>query len=548
MRNLEAGEKDVGIIIADFAQYFKMYMPYVQNHEGATETLKALCKSSKKFRKALAKYEEEAKCSLQSLLILPIQRIPRYKLLLETLIKNTHPHDKSYAPLNKALSDIRKSASHINSSIEEREASKKLTELQAMFTGHITLVAPSRKYIMNQTMNKLTKGGALQERQFFLFTDMLLYATDDVTFSDKLRVRQMMPIDKSFLLSDLNRKGHMLYVASSVKNVTISFASNEDLEKWKAALTQCMENQRNKIGFNYNDRSHLAKGSKSPRRDEKKDLGPVFTSYSYGYAAEEKSKEDLEFYEQMRHVETTRRYFDTLQKQTKLYLQEQLTLVKVATAFAHKLEGDDKILLSRAMWYRAMAAIATMVAVHSHEMLRWKSVTELLIDSISWLLNEPIKDALALKKEYAKRCYELQQAKKNSEKAAYKKNPKPERVQAAFQAVLGAEKAFETAKNDAIEGCNTMDSAIKRGFVDKLKLFVRVQTDYHKDCYYDIRRCWEQIRKSEEEVKAFDAARVRAAREEKARLEAEANTPKSIDENKPSVKLRLSEVSTRSST
>jgi len=40
-----------------------------------------------------------------------------------------------------------------------------------------------------------------------------------------------------------------------------------------------------------------------------------------------------------------------------------------------------------------------------------------------------------------------------------------------------------------------MDAAIQKGFLDKLRLFVQVQADYHKDCYYDIRQCWTHLHK-----------------------------------------------------
>jgi len=85
-----------------------------------------------------------------------------------------------------------------------------------------------------------------------------------------------------------------------------------------------------------------------------------------------------------------RKYFESLYKQTKLYLAEQQSLIKQSSAFALKVKGDVGL---QAPWYRALLATSNMVAVHSHEMLRWKSVTELLIDSITFVLKGPVTKA-----------------------------------------------------------------------------------------------------------------------------------------------------------
>eukprot|EP00471_Norrisiella_sphaerica_P011767 CAMPEP_0184494088 /NCGR_PEP_ID=MMETSP0113_2-20130426/27738_1 /TAXON_ID=91329 /ORGANISM="Norrisiella sphaerica, Strain BC52" /LENGTH=1059 /DNA_ID=CAMNT_0026879653 /DNA_START=87 /DNA_END=3266 /DNA_ORIENTATION=- len=502
LENLESNSEDVGKTFHRFALYFKMYMPYVQNHDNANALLTELRKDKRAFRNAVATQEKESVSSLPSLLILPIQRIPRYKLLLETLIKHTHDTDPAYSGLTSALDLIRKVAVHINQSINAREDAKKLREIQALFSGNVELVAPHRRFIMRQAMKKVTKHSSLVPREFFLFSDMLLYGTDDVTFSEKLRLRQTMPIDKSFLVSEVHRYGesdHLLYVSSSVKNITISFENEADKEKWRAALTKCMEDRRKKIGFNYVRRgSQLLKQQNGQNLIQKVETGPIFTSYSYGTAAEEAAKTDPEFYKQMHSIDLTRKYFESLNRQTKEYFREQQALVKVSSQFAIKLKGET-VGLSEMPWYRALDSTSSMVAVHSHEMLRWKSVSELLIDSITWLLKGPVAKAENKKNNYAKHANELQQAKKNLEAAKKKKKNEPKKLNAASEAMSATEREYKAAKAAAIQEVKAMNFAIRKGFVSKLKLFVQVQADFHKDCYHDIRQCWTQVNKVEQE-------------------------------------------------
>ncbi|GAB5356837.1 hypothetical protein AAMO2058_000322800 [Amorphochlora amoebiformis] len=493
LSNLKSGEHEVGNTFHEFAQYFKMYMPYVQNHDNATRRLKEL-NHYRAFRRALEEREKVAKTTLSALLILPIQRIPRYKLLLETVIKNTHPEDPAYSELKSSLDLIVKVAKHINESINKREQAAKLAEIQAMFGGHVELVAPHRRFIMRQSMKKLTKGGSLQDRVFFLFTDILLYGSNDVTFSNLLRLRQIMPIDKSFLVSEVHRLGqstHLLYVSSSVKNITMSFENEADKNKWKEALTRCMADRRKKIGFNY-----MSRGSAliSNRHNRKLHKGAVFHSYSYGSTAEETTKTDTEFYEKMRHIVLTRSYFEDLSKQVKNYLAEQQSLVKASTNFAVGMKGDYNI---EAQWFQALGATSHMAAVHSHEMLRWKSVTELLIDSITWVLKGPVSLAERTKDDYEKKCYELQQVKRLLDNALHKKTPDVRKVKQYADQKNHAKTAFELSKKRALRGARKMDHAIHMGFIDKLKLFVQVQADFHKDCYYDIRDVWAHLHTEE---------------------------------------------------
>eukprot|EP00472_Partenskyella_glossopodia_P000447 CAMPEP_0197543458 /NCGR_PEP_ID=MMETSP1318-20131121/68253_1 /TAXON_ID=552666 /ORGANISM="Partenskyella glossopodia, Strain RCC365" /LENGTH=328 /DNA_ID=CAMNT_0043102799 /DNA_START=586 /DNA_END=1572 /DNA_ORIENTATION=+ len=316
-----------------------------------------------------------------------------------------------------------------------------------------------------------------------------------------------MPIDKSFLVSEIYRSGtnsHLLYVSSSVKNITIAFDNEADKNEWKTALTKCMEDRRQKIGFNYQSRGSmlLRQQQQGQRDDRKKSKDPVFTSYSHGSAAELKAKEKPEFYERMRKIELTRKYFEGLNRSTKSYLAEQQQLIKSSSTFAIKMKGNISG-LTDAPWYRALDATSNMVAVHSHEMLRWKSVTELLIDSITWLLNGPVSDAEKKKYEYAKHCSELVKAKSNMDSITKKKSNQSDKLNAAANQLQQAVNEYEISEQNATKGFQEMEMAIAKGFVDKLKLFVQVQRDFHKDCYYDIRQCWEQLYRGGQDISSL---------------------------------------------
>lgn len=65
--------------------------------------------------------QEVKQQDLSSLLIMPIQRVPRYYMLLQKLIELTPSYHKDLPGLQKALQEISKTATAINESKREEE-------------------------------------------------------------------------------------------------------------------------------------------------------------------------------------------------------------------------------------------------------------------------------------------------------------------------------------------------------------------------------------------------------------------------------------------
>lgn len=66
--------------------------------------------------------------SLESILIKPVQRIPRYNLLLEDLLKNTPADHADHPNIQKALGKMKEVADHINKSVQQQENLRRLME------------------------------------------------------------------------------------------------------------------------------------------------------------------------------------------------------------------------------------------------------------------------------------------------------------------------------------------------------------------------------------------------------------------------------------
>jgi hypothetical protein len=82
--------------------HFKMYTQYCYNYPNALATMTKLTEENSKFKSFIKKAESIMQKRFMDVLITPVQRVPRYVLLLDTLIKHTSDDHPDYAQLKKA--------------------------------------------------------------------------------------------------------------------------------------------------------------------------------------------------------------------------------------------------------------------------------------------------------------------------------------------------------------------------------------------------------------------------------------------------------------
>ncbi|KAF8213360.1 hypothetical protein K438DRAFT_1565458 [Mycena galopus ATCC 62051] len=90
--------------------------------------------------------------NLEGYLLLPVQRIPRYRLLLEELLRATPPtYEYMDDPLDRSLAEISLLANNMNEGKRESESRRKLVQWQSRIRGKFPspLVQPHRRLIMD---------------------------------------------------------------------------------------------------------------------------------------------------------------------------------------------------------------------------------------------------------------------------------------------------------------------------------------------------------------------------------------------------------------
>ncbi|KYQ89762.1 pleckstrin (PH) domain-containing protein [Tieghemostelium lacteum] len=171
-----SNEQSLAVCFLDLTPFLKLYTQYINNFNHATITLNECKKRDPKVKEFFGNKDKSKDLGSRDFLdlqIQPVQRIPRYKLLLTELLQHTPSIHKDYENIKLALKEIQNLAISINESKRDAEGFEKTILIQSSLTRNIELIQPSRKHIKDGII-QFEKRGQLKERYLFLFNDALL--------------------------------------------------------------------------------------------------------------------------------------------------------------------------------------------------------------------------------------------------------------------------------------------------------------------------------------------------------------------------------------
>jgi len=262
----------IGDIFLEYCNYFKLYQTYMNNHEHAIKILSEVQKGNNKFVKYCDKIQIHTDNNiLASYLILPIQRIPRYVLLLKQIIKETIKCDKNDPDLNhlnRALKEIEKVTRFINDKVGCYKRREKVRDIENQFIGlNGKLVKPSRYYIgssneFNEKVRLFDKYGNTNKIKIVLFNDCIIYGYYNENYvnhnsnisstngfglwklENELRYGNMLPFNILFkiqLCDDLYLK-----LWSTEESILIGFQNNKLRNTWNKLIVKASKLEQNK--------------------------------------------------------------------------------------------------------------------------------------------------------------------------------------------------------------------------------------------------------------------------------------------------------------
>ncbi|CAA9999431.1 unnamed protein product [Nesidiocoris tenuis] len=187
LENWDINQKIGDVILDTFTKpsVIETYSAFINNWETAYETIKSSMQSKPAFAKFVetTAKEHKGKLSLDSLLIMPVQRIPRYELLIQTLLKHTESCHSDARLLIDAQHGIHDLATTINfgrhaTSLNTRSSTcHELAQLETIIEGLAGgLTSPDRTFLCHDQVSITTAMGR-KDRALFLFSDLLLIAS-----------------------------------------------------------------------------------------------------------------------------------------------------------------------------------------------------------------------------------------------------------------------------------------------------------------------------------------------------------------------------------
>ncbi|KAJ4449804.1 hypothetical protein ANN_01210, partial [Periplaneta americana] len=157
LNELKLNPEHVAASFLKLAPFFKLYSVYAYDYKEAMAVLQDLQKTNPVLNSFIANQESrpEVATKLMSLLIAPIQRIPRYRLLLKEVVSHTPHTHPDYGVLLASLHEVEKAANHINGLVQEQENMQRMVKLQACLSrGRPRIVTPGRRLLKEGTLLK----------------------------------------------------------------------------------------------------------------------------------------------------------------------------------------------------------------------------------------------------------------------------------------------------------------------------------------------------------------------------------------------------------
>ncbi|CAG8567217.1 544_t:CDS:10 [Cetraspora pellucida] len=236
----------LGDIFLNMAPFFKMYSIYVKNFNSALSVIDIQLSDNPLFSAFLRDVIKTGKCkglTLQAYLIMPVQRIPKYKLLLEGLLKKTTESHPDYLNLKKALQTIEHVATFVNETIRQHEMIISMLEIQKSLIGFDeTLLIPGRTLIKRGTLMKICRKNH-QHREFFLFSDILIYASPPSLMDNMYTFHRKFYLEDVTVLAveDCSAVKNAFQVLSPQKSFIIYTDNQSEKESWINTIRNTQE-------------------------------------------------------------------------------------------------------------------------------------------------------------------------------------------------------------------------------------------------------------------------------------------------------------------
>jgi len=250
LRNERAMIEYVPLVLLHYAPMLSAYRGYLENYDAASALVATLKESSPRFAALCQINSHLHGLPIESLLIMPVQRLPRYTLLLKEFLRHTASSDPAYEAIAQAEEAVTRVTTAINSQLLEKERQNRVWEVQTRIERddrYVDLMAPGRHIVREGVLKKRYSNSSFQlskdtEYYFILFNDLLLYAAEKGSGKKStFKVKHILQLKGMVVAQDtLKGRNDILLSSESTagknKELVLSCPTPQSREEWFADI------------------------------------------------------------------------------------------------------------------------------------------------------------------------------------------------------------------------------------------------------------------------------------------------------------------------
>ncbi|XP_067299215.1 FERM, ARHGEF and pleckstrin domain-containing protein 1 [Pseudorasbora parva] len=275
----------VGDLLLKTVQYLKPLSAQLQMSSECVYALQRACAASRRLELVCREFELQKVCyiPLNVFLLSPLHRLLHYRQILDRLCKHHPPTHTDYSHCRAALDDVCELEAVLHPGLVEMENFQKLLELQKDVIGVELLAAAGRQLIRLGCLSKLS-GKGLQQRMFFLFSDVLLYSTRGITSTNQFTVHRQLPLCGMTIRESEDEWGvpHSFTLMVQQQSLVVAACSESEMEKWMEDLKMAvdMAEESNGLTCDLLTPNKDVKSSGASEVESEEDLSGSRTSFS----------------------------------------------------------------------------------------------------------------------------------------------------------------------------------------------------------------------------------------------------------------------------
>lgn len=216
-----------------------IYEEYLECHMEVLQRMNDLYENDERFQTIYREFEQQKICYLpiSYFVLKPLYRLLHYETILNLLLEHYGDDHFDKTDCQGTLVMLSRTTEVVKAALIDSENFVLLCEIQRDLNGFDTLIQNDRKLIRKGCLLKHSKRG-LQQRMFFLFTDILLYASKSPV-TQTFKVLGHVPV-RSLLTENVEHNAFVIF--GGQRSITVSAGTTAEKTIWLSDLQQAAAN------------------------------------------------------------------------------------------------------------------------------------------------------------------------------------------------------------------------------------------------------------------------------------------------------------------